>query len=198
MIDMKGSENLQTIVLFLLPGVVFIWARSRLITGRVPALSEATIVYFAVTIAYWGLVWPILPRLQGPYQSLGSQAASWLTLIFVLPMAFGMLSGVASRFRWFQRLFGRFGLAPVHPAPSAWDTVFSSGVAGQVRIELEDGNFICGLFGPNSHASSDPSCLDIYLEQTFTLDDNGVPIPDGIHPGTYIPASRIRLIQIFN
>lgn len=82
------------------------------------------------------------------------------------------------------------------PTPSAWDYAFSNRDAGWVRVQSSDGTWMGGWFGSASFASSFPEPPEIYLEQGYAMNDEGVftgeiSAPDGL----YIRCDDIRLLD---
>ena len=64
-------------------------------------------------------------------------------------------------------------LAGPDPAPRAWDYVFSSRPAAAVRMRLKpDGSWLGGFYGDRSYAGYPEAPQDIYLEQTFSMNQD--------------------------
>jgi len=61
----------------------------------------------------------------------------------------------------------------IHPFKKPWDFVFGKKEAYWVIVHLKDKRKIGGKFAKNSFASSYPSEEQIYLEEVWTLDENG-------------------------
>lgn len=162
-----------------------------------PPIAETAIVYFAITIAYWGLIWPLKDWILNQTASTFWPGFKWLLVIYLLPMLLGIVSGRMTRSDVIDRCLKKLGISPVHPAPSAWDRLFSRQRGHYMRVELDDGSFIAGMFGPKSYASSDVSNRDLYLERTTKLDSKGDPIPGQPEPGVYLPAARIKFIYFY-
>lgn len=60
-----------------------------------------------------------------------------------------------------------------HPTGKPWDYVFSQREPYWVKVTLKDGQVLGGLYSSKSFASSNPEPEQIYLEQTWVLDQNG-------------------------
>lgn len=193
--DIKDPENLKAVILIILPGFLFLWARSRLITGSLPAFSEATFVYFTITIAYWGLIWPVIPWILTQEDTWHWLGFKFLLFVYLIPLTAGTIAGGLTRLDGYSSFLRWLGVHPVHPAVTAWDRIFSKQQGHYVRILLTDGSFVVGTFGEKSYASRDVANRDIFLEASWQVDQNGVAVPGLPSPATYIPAAKIA--QIF-
>lgn len=60
-----------------------------------------------------------------------------------------------------------------HPTGKPWDYVFSQKKPYWIKIVLNDGTTIGGLYSGRSFASSAPANEQIYLQETWILNDNG-------------------------
>ena len=63
-------------------------------------------------------------------------------------------------------------------------------------MTLTDGTQVAGYFGARSMASSDPERKDIFLEEAYTVPDDGTPweaVAESL--GAYIEGSQISSIE---
>jgi hypothetical protein len=60
-----------------------------------------------------------------------------------------------------------------HPTAKPWDFVFSQRKSYWLKVVLNDGTTIAGRYGPKSFASSAPAEEQIYLEESWLLNDKG-------------------------
>lgn len=77
-----------------------------------------------------------------------------------------------SRSTWARTLARLF--AGRDPAPRAWDNLFSGSRAGVIRLRLDTGGRLGGLFGENSYAAGygeEPQ--DLYLERAYLVQEDG-------------------------
>lgn len=86
----------------------------------------------------------------------------------------------------------------VHPTPKAWDYFYSLGKPVWVLVHLKNGNKIGGLFGDDSFASSFPNEQDIYLEEVWHVDEEGILL-DKINQtaGLLINDKEIEYLEFF-
>jgi hypothetical protein len=93
-------------------------------------------------------------------------------LAFALVLGIGV--GQLTLWKSLDRLLDRIGLGYVDRMPSAWDYVVREPRGSWVKIQLKDGlGIIGGIYGSNSVASLDPRRADVYLEETWQLDEAG-------------------------
>ena len=62
---------------------------------------------------------------------------------------------------------------------------------------LTTGQSVAGFFGANSFASSDGDERDIYIEEEYSVDDEGKWVPRPAKIGILIPMKEIRNIEFW-
>jgi|SRR5665213_691398 len=165
-------KNIELVLVFMVPGLVALYARSQFLTGRLPELKEAAPSYLALTLVYYALTYPFFTyvtaiNVDGPWR-----AAMWFGLIFIGPIIFGSLLGITASRGFIRTILSKFGFRVVHPMPTAWDFKLSDDAEQYVLVKLKDGTKFAGIFGGHSFASSDPNERDLYLERVFDLSRN--------------------------
>lgn len=183
-------EPFALAALALIPGGAYTWSFERW-TGswgagfadRASRLIGASAVFFVVLgIPTWNLlVAADVPQNLATDQSLplwlAGVGATWL----LLPTVAGWW--VAQGYRR-QRPWTKWLLGPA-PAPRAWDYLFSTGHSeGWIRLRLLDGTWIVGAFarglhgGGTGYASGFPHDCDLWLPETYWVDDTGQAMTD--------------------
>jgi hypothetical protein len=200
MLDLKVEENLQLALLFVVPGLVALSVRARFITGRTPSAKEDLFTFVVLSLCYYSMVvFFIEPAFSLGHSWLG-RALVWIFLILVGPAIFGFMLGVAAQKDWGAWLAGKFDLTIVHVIPAAWDWRFSrvarSGMF--VMVTLTSGERVAGFFGGNSFASSDAGERDLYIEEEYTVTDEGVWEARDEKVGILISAREVRYIEFWN
>ncbi len=183
---------------FLVPG--FIWA--GVLSLFVPRRSAATEVRFlhfltlsCVNHGIWSWALFIIFR-AGLTQNHPYWAGIFLgIIIFVSPVALGVVSGLLQQREGVVRFFARFGIRTVHPIALAWDWHFSRGHPYWVLVTLKDGQRVYGLFGPRSFAASDTETRDLYLEELFRPLETGDWAPVEDTGGVLIMGDQIAVIE---
>jgi hypothetical protein len=173
--DFKSVENFQLMVFFIVPGLIALFVRSRFIAGRRPSIKENLLVFVVLSLFYYSLTIFFLEKALSVREPWIAQAAIWITLVLLGPALFGFILGIAAQREWFTRFANWLGFAVVHIIPAAWDWRFSSipreGLF--VMVTLISGERVAGLFRANSFASSDTSERDLYIEEEYTVTDDG-------------------------
>ncbi len=176
----------------LIPGLNCTWIIERL-AGRTP-LSGAERLFRAIA---WSL---LLYAVASPWlfrvgHRLADRGHLWpwepiigLSVIeFVAPVLLGLVVVSVRRGEWFRSLVAR--LTRLDSRWSSWDFAFSSRGPFFVRAKLKSGERIGGLFvGPDSFASAYPEPQDVFLEEAWSLDQDGAPAEP-------LPGSRGMLIR---
>ena len=122
-------------------------------------------------------------------------ALAWFLILFVSPAALGAASGLLGQRTAVRRLLARYGIYTVHPVPTAWDYIFSQPAGSWVLITLADGSAVAGVFSARSFASSGASDRDLYLEQLYDVEDEGLWQPAPMNRGVWIRGEAIRTIE---
>lgn len=198
--DFNGIENFQLILLFVVPGLIALFVRSRFIAGRAPSIAENLLIFIVLSLFYYSFtiffVKPVV-ALQEPWLL---QAFAWISLILIGPTIFGFVLGVAAQREWFTRFANWFGLSVVHIIPTAWDWRFSSiprdGLF--VMVTLTSGERVAGHFSDRSFASSDAGERDLYIEEEYTVTNEGAWEARPERVGVLISAKEIRYIEFWN
>ncbi len=204
--------QLVMLLLFVLPGSVYQFVRSRL-RGPHPddssamnrvlralAVSAGLVTIYA--IAAGGTVLELIADVQqGDAASARASVrplAVWaFALLFVVPAALAVLAYVLTR-------LPRPGwLSPFRltydPTPRAWDFAFNDIDPKYVRILTADGRYLGGWYGKDSFVSSYPEPREIFLESANLMQSDGSfgPEVDG-SAGLYVRCEDVSLIEFID
>lgn len=183
---------------FLVPG--FIWsAVLSILLPRRGVASDARFLEFltlsCINHGLWSWALFLIFRTgfieQQPYWS----GAFLGGIIFLSPVALGLLSAWLQQKKALGGFLGRLGYRTIHPTPTAWDWYFSQQKPCWVLVTLKDGSQVYGLFGAKSFAGDQPECRDLHLEETFRLLDDGQWAPMEDIGGVLIVADQIASIE---
>jgi len=175
-----AGAQLATLLFLLLPGSVFLWAFERMAGPVGVRGADRLLRAVAWSVILLAAVSPWLVRLGraiasrtpvSPWELWGAGVV--ITLFGPLTVAFVMTALGRSGLAGFIRRRLRF-LAALDPSPTAWDRVFGPREAVFVRAKLKDGSRVGGYLGPGSFASSYPERQDLFIEQQWWLDGDGV------------------------
>ena len=198
--DFKGVENLQLMLLFVVPGLIALFVRSRFIAGRSPSTKENLLIFVVLSLFYYSLTVFLIEPAISIREPWLLRATVWILLILVGPALFGFVLGVAAQREWFTRIANRLGFSVVHIIPAAWDWRFSSipheGMF--VMVTLTSGERVAGLFRGDSFASSDVGERDLYIEEEYTVTEQGVWEARREKVGILISGREIRYIEFWN
>ena len=82
------------------------------------------------------------------------------------------------------------------PTPTAWDFASDHTRAGFVRILTKEGGWIGGYAGGGSFFSGYPEAREVFLEEAWMLDDDGVFLaPLGGTAGVWVRCDDVQLVQ---
>lgn len=197
---MEGLVSLDAVyiaLLFFVPGYVFSVFRGHFILGRKMEGAEFYVRLLTLSAVNFALTgWPIY---LGIAAGVGPElrAVLWALVILVLPAAFGLISGAWTKKEWLKRLYGIFGLNPIHHVPTSWDYAFSRSPGQFVLVVLKDGTQYGGWWASRSFASSVAEERDLLIEQVYR-----VPEGDGewvaVGRSVLIAAGEIRTVEFIN
>lgn len=181
---------------FVLPGYIITRIINTLCPGR--KVSDAInllkcIGYSLIDIALWIWLYKIC---------IGCNNKAWwhyllLTVVVVLTSTItGFVIGLIRYWgclRWL--VLKVFKIQIEKPIATAWDNVFSARKNGcWLIVTLSNGKHIGGRFSTNSHASSDQDYRDLFLEETYEVDESGwrrTPNTEGV----WISPSEIKKLE---
>jgi hypothetical protein len=198
--DFKGVENFHLILLFIVPGLVVLFVRSKFITGRTPSPTENLLSFVVLSLVYYSLTILFIEQALTIQEPWLARAVVWIFLILIGPAVFGFVLGVAAQKEWSSWLANKLGLTIVHVIPAAWDWRFCKVPRGGmfVMLTLTSGERVAGYFGPNSFASSDKGERDLYMEEEYTVTDDGTWEARPEKVGILIGAKEIRYVEFWN
>ncbi|MGH6846494.1 MAG: DUF6338 family protein [Methylocella sp.] len=197
--DFKGAENLYLILAFIVPGLVVVYVRSRFITGRSPSHTDNVLSYLTLSLFYYALVLPFIePALsvKGPWIA---RAVIWICLTLIGPSVLGLFLGATAQKGLGNWAADKLGLRTIHVIPAAWDWRFSTMPRGGMflMVTLTNDARIAGYFGVRSFASSDSGERDLYLEEEYTVSDDGSWQSRSETVGILIPGKEIRHVEFW-
>jgi hypothetical protein len=187
----KNQETFALFLVFFVPGFISITVYDALIPGERRDFSKS--IFEA--IAYSSLNFAALLWLVGIVRTRDLNPMLWYLCIFVLligmPAVWPLLILRLRRTKW-----GASRIAS--PNARVWDEIFAQQVPYWVIVYLKDDRRIGGLYGANSYTSHSPAPPEIYLEETWHVDDKGFT---GARvkstAGILIPGADIQAIEFF-
>jgi vacuolar-type H+-ATPase subunit I/STV1 len=179
-------------VAMLAPGFLLLFARSRYVTGRMSAVSSATIEFVLASSIYYAIAAPIFFYFD---------VYNWISveiLVFWGPLVLGAFFGGLTQWKWAKSASGFFGLNSVTPHPTGWDKAFGS-LKGDVWLIIHtiDLGILYGRFGQESNASNDLNKRDIFIEELRDENFAEVGEADEVR-GMWIREDQIIAIEVAN
>ena len=162
-------DKLALFIAFVIPGFIGLKAYELLNPGIYKESSKQVIDAIAYScINYAALFWPIIV-VEGSELRVDLPYGYWGFYFFVL-----FCSPVLGAFLWLRLRKTHFVLKALsHPTLKPWDYVFSKREPYWAKVTLKDGTQIGGRYSENSFTSSSPAEEQIYLEETWIVNDKG-------------------------
>lgn len=193
--DIWSADKLVLFIAFVVPGFISL-KTYELLTSSAPKEASAQVVDAVAysSINYALLLWPIY-EVESHNISATAPTSYVLFYVFVLliaPVAWPALLRELRRTEFFQRSLP-------HPTGKPWDYVFSQRKPYWIVVTLKDGKKIAGRFDSRSFASSAPAPEQLYLQETWVLnDDGGFERPRVATAGTLILSTEISSVELFD
>lgn len=206
---------LAIVVVAVLPGSMYTWAFERQVTAYGATLADRVLRFIALSVIFHLALgpfeyWLFRSAFAGEEFGGGQFAIAWIAVLVLVavPAAAGAIIGglYASRsdrdgWSWIRRHLSASGedkalglLLGRTPAPRAWDNLFSERLNLYFRIETVDGTAVAGLFADKSYAGGYPNDADLYLEQSWSLNEDG-SLGEPLGYPVYLPAGQIARIE---
>jgi hypothetical protein len=220
-------QALLVLAVAVLPGALYTWYFERevgrwgaTLSDRVSRFIGASAAFQALFAFPWYWLWThylhraVVVAGQDQIHNLlleGRPLPAWLfflpVLYVALPIAVGTLAALAVRHKkravWIRHV-ARV-VAGRDPAPRAWDYVFSESPAAVMRLRMNSGVRLGGLFGANSYAAGYPEQpQDLFIEKAYLVDQrDGTFLRDGTGSfretgsGVLLRWDDVELLEVF-
>lgn len=189
------ADKLILFLGFVIPGFIAI-KTYELLSPRLSADSSKQVIDAVAysSINYAILLWPIYE-----IERHGIQASH--PKIYVLFWVFALLMApiLCAFFYWRLRKTQLFQSTLPHPVGHPWDYVFSKRKPYWVIITLKDGSKLAGRYDSRSFASSGIACGQLYLEESWMLnEDGGLERMRRNSAGILVLATDMVSVEFFN
>ena len=187
------SNNIFWLFVFVVPGFIGQQTYALLTSYSVSDVKKQ--LYGAATyscIYYVIFLYPILAFENSDFKN--TLIFSWLFYVVILLVLPIILTFFWSRIRMNERIQEYFP----HPDHKPWEHVFKRRESYWVIIELNDGTKIGGLYSEHSFTSREPAKEQIYLEETWNLNnDGGFDEKKQSTRGVIVSGSEMKYIEFF-
>ncbi|MFZ5947463.1 MAG: DUF6338 family protein [Stygiobacter sp.] len=168
--DIWNVEKLSLFLVFILPGFISLVVYDYLIPSTKREFSKSIIEVVCFSTLNF-IVLSFLIYLNLKYESYNNSLIvfylSLLIVFIIMPALWPIIFVKFSNTKFFKTYF-------IHPIAKPWDYFFGKKEAAWVIIHLKNGKMIGGKYSTDSFASSYPDKEQIYLEEVWKLDENGV------------------------
>jgi hypothetical protein len=195
---------------FVLPGFITLTLRERLYIVRseetpferlLSALLYSAIIYGTLlsTAHALGLQKSDLTEFQAGKEPLGADLLAASVVLLLMP---GLIAVAGSRWMSSSRIrpwmLRAAGSSETHSTASAWNQVFCERRSCLIRVTLDDGRTIGGLYDDSSVAGYSEQVPDLYLSQLWAVDGEGWFIePHDRSLGVWIASKSIVSLEIY-
>jgi hypothetical protein len=186
------ADKLVLFIAFVIPGFISIKTYELLYPGVQRDSSKQLVDAVAYScVNYSLLIWPIM----------AVEASDWkngdpdLYVMFYMFVLVG--SPVTLSLMWkFIRTRKVFQKTVAHPILKPWDYVFSQRQRYWVKVTLRNGTKLGGRYAEKSFASSAPADEQIYMEESWVVNDKGgLDRPKNRTAGVLVASSEIAFIE---
>ena len=168
--DIWQSDKLILFLLFVIPGFISLKFYELLIPNEYKDSSKQIIDAIAYScINYAILLIPIIhieTMRKNNEVNLFGYYLFYIFVFIVAPIIWVLI------FKWLREKEFFQKIAP-HPTLKPWDYVFQQRKPYWIKITLKNGQIVGGKYSINSFASSSPAKEQIYLEESWIINDRG-------------------------
>lgn len=187
-----SPDSLVLFIVFAIPGFVASKTYEILVPSGESAKVVDAVAYSCMIYAVIGAPLYLIARSDWALNHL-----LWLSLLFAVVLFVVPVLGAVTW--WYLRggqLFQKF--AP-HPTSNSWDFIFSKRKSYWIKVHTTDGKLYAGRYSSKSFASSTPAEEQIYLEESWLLNDKrGFERVKNRSAGVLLLKSAISAIEFFD
>lgn len=134
---------------FLVPGFIWDWTLGIVIPRRGRTHERLwplrLLTLSSINFALWIWLISIIPRSPFFAAHPGRTGLAWAVIVLLSPAILGLAFGALDERAVVHRLLQRFGIATIHPIPTAWDYVFRRTVPVWILATMTDGSTVAGF-----------------------------------------------------
>lgn len=194
MMDIWSANKLALFLIFFLPGFISIKIYDLIVPGAPREALQSLLEAISYSTLNFGALFWLIASIETNdfYHRHFVLYAFALVMIMVVvpacwPFAYLKLAS-----------WGPIARHIVNPIQKPWDYVFGKRTPCWIIVHLRNDTKIGGYYDTNSFASSNPADEQIYLEEVWTLDEEGKFLQrvEGSR-GVIVMQSEIRAIEFF-
>lgn len=182
--------------IFLLPGFII----KSIMDTLVPPIRHndtkyflSCLLYSIVNCAVWSWVYLLLNKISEEHPIM-----YWFLLLTITVIGSTLLAvfiGTIKQKGLIELLFSKMRINKIHPVPTAWDYYFSKQEESWIIVTLKNGKTIYGKFANQSFAASDPEDRDLYIEKTYSINNDMTWQEDEKSKGILVSKNEIETIE---
>lgn len=159
-------DKLFLFIAFVIPGFISIRAYELFFPGNNEESSKKLIDAVTYSCINYALLFPLIYWVEQAQVSTVFQGVFYSWVLFFAPVLWVYIWKLIRQTQYVQDRLP-------HPVNRPWDYVFSQRKSYWIIVTLKDGTKLGGMYGGNSFVSSSPCKEQIYLEQSWELNDDG-------------------------
>lgn len=192
--DIWEIDKLVLAIAFLIPGFISIKFYELFSPGEAKDSSKMMVdalAYSCINFALFSWAIYLVETSNWRVTQLSLYLCSYIWILFLAPVLLAFGWKLLRSTQVLQKI------AP-HPVGKPWDYVFGQRKWYWIIVTLKNGAKIGGKYGNASFASSAPNKEQIYLEETWMLnDDGGLERPREQTAGVIITSDEIASVELF-
>jgi len=162
-------DKLFLFIMFVVPGFISLKAYELFVPGQVKNSSKQIIDAITYSCINYALLFFFILKIEKSGCATTHPNLYFLfyfVVLFVSPIILVLV------WKWLRSTSLAQKNAP-HPTAKPWDYVFSQRKSYWVKVVKNNGTVIGGKFSEKSFASSAPAPEQLYLEESWVINDNG-------------------------
>jgi Family of unknown function (DUF6338) len=166
--DIWDLNKLTIFIAFVIPGFISIKCYELFFPSAKDASDKLIDAVSYSSINYALLILPIITIEKSSIKTICplTYYIFYIFVFFIAPIMWVIVWKYLRTSQFFQKNIP-------HPTQKPWDYVFAQKKPYWVKVVLKDGTVVAGLYAYKSFVSSSPAQEQIYLEQTWIINDNG-------------------------
>jgi Family of unknown function (DUF6338) len=189
------DSNLLYFLAFVVPGFLSMQIYSQIRPRQRSTLKDSLLeaISFSLmnfVLMFWGILWVLNPEHYHTHPILTYLLV--IIIFLIMPIAWALMIVTI------QNKLAQHGLF-LATSPTAWDHYFHDRRPCWIIVHLSDNRKIGGRFDRRSYASSYPDPGHLYIEQLWTLDENGGFVgPVAQSRGIVLRPSDYQMVEFFD
>ncbi|MBX3409116.1 MAG: hypothetical protein KF859_04450 [Phycisphaeraceae bacterium] len=185
----------------LLPGFFWISVGRKFANERPRDTTSTVLSYLAASafsfVVFTLVFWDNLIEIRDPTDISRGLAIQAVSLLFGVAVFGGVVTGLVRRTEFISWLLSKCSIHSLRACTSGWDRAFGRHHGCLVRVEVENGDPIWGIYGRESCASAELKDHDLFLQEVWVPTNNGLARNVG-SKGIWLKAKQIRWIKFFD